>query len=92
MSRVLTAALLVLTLSAPALPTMAGPDAYSDKLKLDPITCQIRPIPNMAQLQEKVCKRSSEWARIDAGPRFAGEGLGPYAGDGMPSTNLSQPH
>ena len=63
MSRILTAALLALTLCAAAVPTMAGPDAYSDKRNPDPIICDVQLIESMAQVKDKVCKRKSEWAR-----------------------------
>ena len=94
MNRILTAALFILTLSAPALPAMAAPDTHSDKPKPDPISCREVRQKDMALLSPTtVCKRSSDWVRINAGPRLTiGPELGPYAGDGMPSGNLSQPH
>jgi hypothetical protein len=72
MSRILTITLSMLTLCAASVPTMAGPDAYSDKRNPDPITCQVRPVEGMAQVKDKVCKRNSEWARMNGDSRFAG--------------------
>ena len=74
MSRILTIAFSAVTLCAASLPTMAEPDSHSDKRKLDPITCQVRPLDGMALVTGKVCKSDSEWARIKEG--FA-PGFGP---------------
>jgi hypothetical protein len=72
MSRILKITLSTLTLCAASVPTMAAPDAYSDRQNPNAITCQVRPVEGMAHVKDKVCKRNSEWARMNGGSRFAG--------------------
>ena len=64
--------ILIMTISASmlagcaaSLPRTAAADAYSNKPNPAPITCEVRPIENMALLKEQVCKRQSEWARMN---------------------------
>ena len=82
MSRILTITFSAVTLCAASLPTMAGPDSYSDKRNPDPITCQVRPVQTMALLKEQVCKRQSEWARMTR----AG-----FADGGQPTQTMAWP-
>ena len=90
MSRILTAALFVLTLSAPALaetvPEGVKLYAYQPVGNGDPnaITCwAYRTTPPIRGLQ---CARNSYWARLNAG--FSGEPgaaiLGPSSANSMP--------
>ena len=75
MSRILKITLSALTLCAASVPTMAAPDANSDEPNPNAITCQVRPIQNMALVKDRVCKRNSEWARMNGGSRFAGPAI-----------------
>ena len=97
MSRILTAALFVLALSAPAfadtVPESVKLRAYEPVGNGDPnaVSCWARRItPPVRGLQ---CARNSDWARLNAGlspnsnmadPHF---GFGRPVGDGMPSGN-----
>jgi|GEM_PF-3719238 len=64
----LTIALSTLFMGAPAL---------AETVKDDPnaITCQVRPLENMAQVKDKVCKRNWEWGLMNGGSRFAGPAI-----------------
>jgi hypothetical protein len=64
---------LMLAGCASSSPRTAAVDAYSDKPNRDPITCESRPIHNMALLEEQVCKRRLEWGRTN-GAGFADGG------------------
>jgi hypothetical protein len=66
MKLILTVALSALIMGAPAL-------AETVKDNPDPVTCQQeQPLEGMALVRGTVCKRNSEWARMNGGSRFAG--------------------
>jgi hypothetical protein len=79
---IMTISALMLAGCAASLPRTAAADAYSDKPNPDPISCAIRPIQNMALLEERVCKRRSEWASMNR----AG-----FADGGQPSHTVAWP-
>jgi hypothetical protein len=87
MSRILTAALFVLTLSAPCL-------AETVQGNSDAVTChEGQPLEGMALERGTVCKRNSEWARLNGGSRFAGPTIEGPRGDvpPPPPPSFSQP-
>ena len=84
----LTIALFTLIMGAPAL---------AESVKDDPnaVTCkQAQPLEGMALVRGTVCKRNSEWARMNGGARFAGSTIeGPSGNVPTPPTppSFSQP-
>jgi hypothetical protein len=93
MSRILIAALFVLTLSAPALadtvPVGATvlPHKPMGAGKPDAISCY-REVPIGSHIRDMRCERNSEWARMNALTWLPAGAFapGPDAGPSMPST------
>lgn len=87
MKLILTIALSTLIIGAPALAEPAKEDPNAT-------TCKVRPLEGMAEVKDKVCKRNSEWARMNGGARFAGPDMeGPSGNVPPPPTppSFSQP-
>ena len=71
----LTIALTALIMATPSL-------AETVKVNPNAVTCQeAQPLPGMALVKGTVCKRNSEWARMNGGSRFAGPAIEGPSGD-----------
>ena len=67
---------LILAIAISAL--IMGAPALAETVKEDPntVTCKEgQPLEGMAQVRGTVCKRNSEWARMNGGARFAGPNM-----------------
>ncbi len=58
--------------AAPVVPVQGAPESEEVAAKVDPIKCE-RIAPTGSRISSKVCKRQSEWDRIQQGGQQMGE-------------------